>query len=233
MRLFCFPFVGGSGSFFNGLAPYLRPDIEPVKLEYAGHMERRHEPFYKDFDELTADMYGQIKTQAGEGPYALFGYSLGALAAAEVTKMIQARGEMPLPVHVFLASHGPCFLGERVSAEGPDENETIKRWTVRFGGLPEKLINSPTFWRVYLPVYRADYELITSYDFGRLVYETRIPATVFFSPSDIPRRDMEKWRRVFTGSCDILEYDGGHFFLREHEQEVADVINERLREHDI
>lgn len=233
MRLFCFTFLGGSGSFFNGLEAYVRPETELVKLEYAGHMERRHEPFYRDFDELTADMYSQVKAQAEEGPYALFGYSMGALAAAEVTKMIRAKGELPPPAHVFLASHGPCVLGERTDAKRPDTDETIKQWTIRFGGLSEKLINSPTFWRIYLPIYRADYELITDYDFSRLGFVTDIPATVLFSPADIPREDMEKWRRVFTGRCDILEYDGGHFFLREHEREVADVVNERLGRHDV
>ncbi len=230
MRLFCFTFVGGSGSFFNGIEPYLRPKIELVKLEYAGHMERRHEPFYRSFDALAADMYGQVRKQVRVGEsYALFGYSMGAIAAAEVTKTILVERELPPPAHVFLASHGPCVLGERTGADGPDTDETIRQWTVRFGGLPEKLVNSPTFWRVYLPIYRADYELITDYDFGRLAYVTDVPATVLFSPADIPRGDMEKWRRVFTDKCDILEYDGGHFFLREHEREVADVINERLR----
>lgn len=229
MRLFCFTFAGGSASFFNGIEPYLRPDIRLVKLEYAGHMERRREPFYGDFDALTADMYSQVKAQVREGgPYALFGYSMGALAAAEVTNMILARGELPPPEHVFLASHGPRALGERPCANGLDADEVVKQWTIHFGGLSERLINSQTFWRIYLPIYRADYGLIENYDFSRLDFVTDIPAAVLFSPADIPRRDMEKWRRVFTGACDILEYDGGHFFLREHEREVADAINERL-----
>ena len=233
MRLFCFPFIGGSGSFFSGLEPYLEPDIELVKLEYAGHMTRRHEPFYRDFDELAADMYGQIKGQAGGEPYALFGYSMGAIAAGEVTKLILVKGEISPPVHVFLASHGPRPILDRPENDEQDTDETVKRWTVRFGGLPEKLINSATFWRIYLPIYRADYALLMRYDYGRLDYETRIPATVLFSPADIPRENVEKWRRIFTGECRVLEFDGGHFFLREHEREAADVIKERVREHDI
>ena len=234
MRLFCFTFVGGSGSFFNGIEPHLRPGIELVKLEYAGHMERRHEPFYGDFDALAADMYGQVRAQvqAGES-YALFGYSMGAIAAAEVTKMILGREELPPPAYVFLASHGPCPILDRTEHVETQTDETVKRWTIRFGGLSEKLINSRTFWRIYLPIYRADYELITDYDFGRLAYVTDVPATVLFSPADIPRVDMEKWRGIFTGVCDVLEYDGGHFFLREHEREVADVINERLKDYDV
>ena len=234
MRLFCFTFAGGSGSFFNGIELHLRPDIELVKLEYAGHMERSHEPFYGDFDALTADMYGQVRAQVRAGePYGLFGYSMGALAAAEVTKTILAEGELPLPAHVFLASHGPCPILDRTELSGQDTDETVRQWTIRFGGLPEKLVNSRTFWRIYLPIYRADYELITGYDYSRLDYVTDIPATVLFSPADIPRVDMEKWRGIFAGACDILEYDGGHFFLRGHEREVADVVNERLKNDDV
>lgn len=234
MQLFCFTFVGGSGSFFNGIEPYLRPEIELVKLEYAGHIERRHEPFYRYFDELTADMYVHVKAQVQVGePYALFGYSMGAIAAADVTKMILKKGEISPPRHVFLASHGPRPVLGRAEHAGGETDETIKRWTLRFGGLPENLISSQTFWRIYLPIYRADYELITNYDYSRLDYVTDIPATVLFSPADIPYATVEKWNDIFTDECDILEFGGGHFFLREHERDVANVINERLKRYGV
>ena len=234
MRLVCFTFAGGSGSFFNGIESYLRTDIELVKLEYAGHMERRHEPFYRDFDEFGADMYNQIRLQdLHKEPYALFGYSMGAIAATEVTKVILAKGELPLPVHVFLASHAPCPIQNKAEIDRNATDEAVKQWTIRFGGLHEKLINSRTFWRIYLPIYRADYKLITGYDFRRLDWMTDIPATGLFSPADISYTDMEKWHRVFVGECDILEYDGGHFFLRDHEREVADVIKRRLSQYAI
>lgn len=229
MQLFCLTFAGGSGSFFNGLEAYIGPEIELVKLEYAGHIGRHREPFYRDFGELTADMYGQIKARVRpDEPYALLGYSMGTLAAVELTKTFLERGEVSPPHHVFLASHGPCPILDRAKFSVSATDETVKEWTVRFGGLSGKLINSRTFWRMYLPIYRADYMLIAGYDFSRLDYEMSIPATALFSSEDIRCEDMEKWHSIFTGKFDMLEYDGGHFFLQGHEREVADAIRERL-----
>lgn len=228
MRLFCFTFAGGSGSFFDGLGEYVRSDVELVKLEYAGHIARHREAFYRDFDGLTADMYAQVKVRQNGQPYALLGYSMGALAAAEVVKTVLDRDELPAPAHVFLASHAPCGMSDGYDVDSAGDDETVKRWTIRFGGLSDDLIGNRTFWRMYLPVYRADYRLITGYDFGRLDFTVDVPADMFFSPEDIPPGDMEKWRGIFTGPCDIKAYSGGHFFLREHAREVAEVINERL-----
>ena len=234
MLLFCLTFAGGSASFFNGLGAYVCPETELVKMEYAGHTERWNEAFYADFDELVSDMYGRIKEQVVTGrPYALLGYSMGAIAAAEVTKMILARGELLPPQHVFLLSHTPCAPEKRYDPKDADADEVIRQWTIQFGGLPEKLIKSDVFWRTYLPIYRADFKLIVFYDYSRLEFMTDVPATVMYSPEDLPYMDMKKWHGVFAGKFDILEFDGGHFFLRDHAREVADVVNERLRNYDV
>ena len=176
-------------------------------------------------------MYCKIGEKVGKGePYALLGYSMGAIAAAEVTNMILTDGKVPGPAHVFLVSHGPRPM-VRPRGPGPRTDEEIKQLTIRFGGLSEQLIHSPTFWRVYLPVYRADYGLISGYNFSRLDFTVNVPATALYSPEDIPREHVAQWGQVFLGGCDALEFDGGHFFLRGHEREAADEIKGRLRQY--
>lgn len=42
--------------------------------------------------------------------YALIEYSMDAIVAAEVMGMILAKGKIPLPRHIFLASHECCAM---------------------------------------------------------------------------------------------------------------------------
>ena len=53
---------------------------------------------------------------------------------------------------------------------------------------------------------------------------TEIPATVFYSETDTPRAEMERWRAVFTGKCGFARFEGNHFFIREHHAEMARII---------
>ena len=100
----------------------------------------------------------------------------------------------------------------------------MKERTIRFGGIPEKLLGNKSFWRTYLPLYRADYGLIGKYRFEDLHFRTEIPATVFYSETDTPRKDMEEWGRYFTGECDYAEFPGQHFFIQEHHDEMARIM---------
>ena len=81
---------------------------------------------------------------------------------------------------------------------------------------------------MYLPLYRADYTLIGRYRFETLDLRTKIPATIFYSGTDTPRREMEAWRRIFTGECEFAEYSGNHFFIQEHHGEMAEIIRQRM-----
>ena len=81
---------------------------------------------------------------------------------------------------------------------------------------------------MYLPLYRADFLMISRYDFGNLAYTTKVPAVVFYSEQDTPRVEMELWKKYFTGNCEFVEYTGTHFFINEHYGEMAALIRERL-----
>ena len=228
MQLFCFTFAGGTAAFFNQLESACASQIEFVKLEYPGHGVRHKENLCDTFQELSYDLYAQIREKYSEGEYALMGYSMGSIAALEALRYIIRMQELPDPKHIFLAAHPPKTMDELKEHGAEELDDYIKKRTVSFGGVPERLLNNNSFWRMYLPLYKADYLMIDRYDFEQLDFTSDIPATVFYSEADTPGAEMEQWKRYFTGSCELVEYTGGHFFINEHYEEAAALIKERL-----
>ena len=226
-QLFCYTYAGGTAAFFDPIEKDL-PGLSLVTPDYAGHGARRKEPFYGDFTELADDLFAQFREAYEGGDYALFGYSMGSITAAEVLKRILAGPDLPAPAHVFLAAHEPHTKAELTGYDPEELDEWVKERTIRFGGIPEKLLENKSFWRMYLPLYRADYGLIGKYRFEELDLKTDVPLTVFYSETDTPRRDMEEWRKYFTGECEFVEFSGSDFFIQEHQEEMAEVIEAAL-----
>ena len=225
-QLFCFTYAGGNTSFFNEIEAEL-PEIELVKLEYAGHGERHKEPFYNDFNELSIDLYNGFKKSYQGGDYAFFGYSMGSISMVEVLRQVLKSG-IQKPTHVFLSAHEPHTKSELLGFKTDELNEWVKERTIKFGAVPERLIDNKVFWRTYMPMYRADYTIIGKYDFDSLDLKTEIPATIFYSEEDTPYEEMKKWDKFFTGLNDYHGFEGGHFFIKEHYKEMADIIRNRL-----
>lgn len=228
MKLMCFAYAGGNSTFFNQLKQELEGSVEVVALEYAGHGTRNKESFYKNFDELSDDMLVEVKKQIQDDDYALLGYSMGTISVVEVLKKILEDKHMSLPKHVFLGAHEPYTKSELADYDKDENDELVKQRTFMFGGISERLMNNKSFWRVYLPIYKADYSIIGKYKFELLKLKTDIPATVLFSKTDTPLKSILEWNKYFVGTCEFLEYTGNHFFINDHCKEIADEIRVRL-----
>lgn len=225
-QLFCFTYAGGTSAFFDDVEKDLA-QLDVVKLEYAGHGERHKEKFYQDFDQLADDMLCEVKNRYTGGTYAFFGYSMGSIALVEVLKRIIDSGESQ-PANVFLAAHEPHTNSVLMGYTDDEMDEWVKQRTIKFGAIPNVLLNNRTFWRTYLPVYRADYSIIGKYEFEKLELKTQIPAAVFYSETDTPLTEMKQWSQYFTGNCDYYQFPGSHFFIREHHAEIAEIVLEKI-----
>lgn len=224
-QLFCFTYAGGNKEFFNSIVKDLY-DVDVCALEYAGHGTRHRESFYNSFDELADDMFLQIKDGLNE-EYALFGYSMGSIALVEVLKRILSN-KLLLPSNVFLAAHEPHTKSELIGFTSDELDNWVKERTIRFGGVPDKLLNNNAFWRMYLPLYRADYTMIGKYRFENLRLSSDIPATIFYSEEDTPLEEMKLWKKFFTRNCSFHRFTGAHFFINEHHEEMAKIIRDKL-----
>ena len=182
-QIFCFTHAGGSASFFNVIEKDL-PEYDLVMLEYPGHGKRYREACCEDMGSLADDAYSVIKHRYTGGEYALFGYSMGSAAAAEVLLRISKEKTLPKPCHVFIAAHVPFEEEKLFDISKLDSDEYIRERTLLFGGIPSELSDSKAFWRLYIPLFRADYSIIVKYRMNALSDVTDVPATVFYSESD-------------------------------------------------
>lgn len=219
-------------NFYDRLEKCLQPNIRIKKLEYAGHGTRYKESFYESFDDLSKDMYEQIKKEllgeTSDTEYSLMGYSMGSISVIETLRRILQEAEIKNPIQIFLAAHEPFTKHELLHFQKEELDEYVKERTIRFGGIPKHLIGNRSFWRVYLPVYRADYAMIAKYRFEELDLESDVSAVVFYSEKDTCYTDMKEWKKFFTSECEFIEYEGNHFFINEHYLEIAEVIRKRL-----
>ena len=229
MKLICLTYAGGNAAFYDQLQKELSKSVEVIALEYAGHGQRHKEPLYRTFDELSRDMLRLLKEKlvAGED-YAIMGYSMGTISTIELLKRILQDTILNNPIHIFLAAHEPATKKELKNYADNEMDELIKERTIQFGGIPQTLKNNKSFWRMYLPIYKADYTLIGTYKFEELNLKTNIPATVFFSESDTPYEKMEAWNKYFINKCDFVQFEGNHFFIYDHYSEIARIIENRL-----
>ena len=226
-QLFCFTYAGGSASFFDSIEKDLH-DLELVKLEYSGHGMRHREALYRDFNELADDMYALLKQNYNDSEYAMFGYSMGTISLVEVLKRILEKQEIPLPSYIFLAAHEPMTKAEFSGYTQGELDDWVKKRTIRFGTVPKQLINNNSFWRMYLPLYTADYSMIGKYRFEDLKLELKIPTVIFYSEEDTKLEDMKLWKQYFVGNCEFYQYEGTHFFIQHHHTEMAVVIEEKM-----
>lgn len=229
MQLFCFPYAGGTSAFYDQLEKELPTEISVIKLDYAGHGSRRGEPKYGSFSELADDMYTRMKAARDEEEnYAMFGYSMGGLCVYELLRRLCIEENNDEPIHLFLAAHSPHPEKEFLAFRAPGMDNEVRELTLRFGGIDRRLKDNNAFWRVYLPIYQWDYYLIGTCEDRLIEMGNSVPATVFYSETDTPYREMRDWERYLNGNCDFFRFDGNHFFMNDHCAEIADIICRRL-----
>ena len=78
LRLFCLPHSGASASVYARWRRVLPDWLQVCPLELPGRGRRMDEPLQRDIKALAAQLADEISRDL-DGPYALFGHSLGGL----------------------------------------------------------------------------------------------------------------------------------------------------------
>jgi surfactin synthase thioesterase subunit len=228
VRLFCFPFAGGSAAVFAGWGEKLKPGMEVWAAQPRGRGSRFYEKPHPSVDEMVQD-YLQILRAHLDLPFAFYGHSLGGLLAFRLIQQLAAEG-LPLPTHFFVGACAPPVVGLTHSpiSHLPDEG-FVTAVQERYSGIPESVLREPELMEMFLPALKADFTAHETFDRSQIT-QIDCPVTALAGHDDpmVTHTLMREWRRHTKEFFELRIIPGDHFFLSTSGDLVLSTIREKM-----
>lgn len=212
VRLFCFPYAGGGSTIYRGWQRSLPADIEVCAVNLPGRGGRIKEAPFTDLHELVSAIAEAIVPHL-DLPAAFFGHSMGAMISFELArKLRETRGVRP--EHLFVSGRrAPQLPDDEPITYNLPEPQLLEELR-RLNGTPAEVLEHPELMQLMLPLLRADFSVVETYDF-RPGAPLGCPLTVFggLQDAEVSRRHLEAWGEQTTAAFSVRMLPGDHFFL--------------------
>jgi medium-chain acyl-[acyl-carrier-protein] hydrolase len=214
LRLFCLPYAGAGPTVFRTWPEALDSCIEVVFIQFPGRGARYRETPLTRL-KLATEILAQVVQGCLDLPYALFGHSLGALTSFELAREMR-RKELPGPVHLFMCARPPVHLSSEWTPihHLPDE-QLVEEVQYRYGGIPQVILEDVELLQLFLPVLRADLEMLETYEY---IPEAPLSCdmTVYSGYQDraVKESQLDTWEQHTTGNFSKEMFPGNHFFVQ-------------------
>lgn len=231
MNLFCLPFAGGNKYSYREFVEKAPAFLNVITLEYPGRGTRMKEPLPFDINDLTDDLFNQVKQQVGNGHYAIYGHSLGGLMAYLLAKKLLENG-MPMPSDLFITgTTGPSSISRTEKKRHLLNQQEFIAEIKDLGGMPDEILNSEELLYFFEPVLRSDFKISEDYIYEEGV-PLNIPVTVITgTEEDMEIEDIQLWQKETTHVVDFKRMPGKHFFILQHTFKIMEIISRKLYLH--
>ncbi|MEV0123997.1 alpha/beta fold hydrolase [Streptomyces sp. NPDC050703] len=223
--LFCFAHAGGSPGEYVRWADDL-PDVQVWGVHLPGRTTRHAEPPFTRVGPLVDALVTEVRFDA-DGPFALFGHSLGAVLAFETARELCRRG-LRAPGRLIVSSCPPPPMPPSVAALRPLSDEALLGELERLGGRSlDHLRDDPGLLADALGGLRADLALLDSYAPAPGPRLT-CPVTAVAGTREPTAGTLAGWSRQTTGPTAVRLVPGGHFYFREDRTAAMGVVRESV-----
>jgi medium-chain acyl-[acyl-carrier-protein] hydrolase len=231
LRLYCFPYAGGSAQVFRGWQRHFAPQAALSLASLPGRATRIGEPPFRQYKPLITALADAIIPEIPPA-FAFWGHSMGAVISFELARELRRRGQ-PVPIALFLSGRGaPQIPDPDPPVFNLPDPEFIAELR-RLNGTPRELLDSPELKELFLPTIRADFELVETYE-----YEPESPLTcnicVYGGLQDahVPAANLKEWQKQTSGAFKVRMFPGDHFYIHTSDDLLhalrRDVLNLQL-----
>jgi surfactin synthase thioesterase subunit len=227
LRLFCFPYSGGSASSFYAWEQALPMDVEVCSVQFPGRENRLREVPFTEMGALVTALEEALLPQLTR-PYAFFGHSLGALVCFALARQLRKSGK-PGPEHLFVSGHRAPQL--------PYTHELIHDLPVStfidklrtYQGTSESVLQNTELMALLLPALQADFTVFETYTYAEEP-PLDCPISAFGGTEDdkVSRIELAHWRVQTHNTFELRMFAGNHFFVQSNKALLLQALSQNL-----
>ncbi|MFQ5852892.1 MAG: thioesterase II family protein [Candidatus Binatia bacterium] len=230
LRLFCFPYGGGSASLFRTWPDNLPQDVEVCAIQLPGRGARLQEPPFTRLLQLVQTL-AQVLRPYLTVPFAFFGHSLGAFISFELLRQLRKQN-VHSPLHLFVsAQRAPQLPDPDPPIHDLPESDLVEEIRCRYDGIPQEVLENADLMSLLLPALRADFTILETY---RYIDEKPLdcPITSFGGLQDcsMKQENLAAWRDQTYNSFALRMFPGDHFFIESARTQLLEALSNDLNQ---
>jgi medium-chain acyl-[acyl-carrier-protein] hydrolase len=222
IRLFCFPYAGGSAQVFRNWQDHL-PEIEVCPVDIAGRGKLFRKPLLRDLPSMVHSIMESLLPQI-TGPFILFGHSMGALISFEVARELRRRGLMG-PLHLLVSGRQAPQIEDQNDPKYKLPDAEFIAELRRLDGTPDEVLDNPELMKLVLPLLRSDFELVHTYKY-RFESPLSCPITAYggIGDQDVTIDDLRSWQAQTSSTFSLKMFPGSHFFIHSSGKKLIETV---------
>ncbi|WP_328390843.1 thioesterase II family protein [Nocardia sp. NBC_00416] len=224
--LLIFPHAGAGASAYRAFSKAFSAHYEVLVFQYPGRQDRVHEPAPATLPEFAAGAFTEFSDtdRYRDVPITTFGHSMGAVVSFEFVRLAEAAG-VGIDRAYISAAVAPHIAETKEPA--PKDDEALLDHLTRLEGTTGDVMTNRDLMRMTLPVVKQDHAASERYS---CTDDVRIQAPIHAIGGDndpiVTLAELNGWRK-HSAEVDITVFEGGHFYLNDYVDELAELITPR------
>jgi medium-chain acyl-[acyl-carrier-protein] hydrolase len=213
-RVCCLPRAGGSARDFDGWDCALGPQVEVCAVQFPGRLNRFLEPAATSLVDASVAIAAELADRT-DLPMVIFGDCMGALIAFEVVRELRRKYGF-VPEALVVASYLPPHEIRTTRPYHDAPPDDLRARLAEVGGVAPEMLADDELFELMLPTLRADFSLFETYEYRpEEALSSDIIAIVGSADPYVSSASLAGWQQHTSGTFEIREFPGGHFFLRD------------------
>jgi medium-chain acyl-[acyl-carrier-protein] hydrolase len=227
LRLFCFPYAGGSSQIYRNWGKALPPSVAVCPAHLPGRERRLSEkPFTRA--QALVEAIAEAILPSLDKPFAFFGHSMGALISFELTRYLR-RHNRPQPTHIFISGSRAPQLRDNDSPTYNLPDAEFAEELRRLNGTPSEVLEHPELMELMTPLLRADFEVCQTYHYTQeRAFDCPITAFGGLNDEGVNGEMLKGWEEQTTGRFRLWMLPGDHFFVNSAQERILKILSQEL-----